>query len=281
MAAASKKDYAKIAREKMYRPASGRKKKPKILIYARNKKGKTRFCTSAPNVLIADPEYGADSMEAINPHVWPIEKWEDMDEFYKFARGNPDCPFCGVKGTDWADEAPHKFEWLALDGLTRIANMSLKFVMLLAEERDLDRQPGMVQQRDYGKSGQLMKDMLTNFHSLNMGVIYTAQERQDAPFQGDEDEDMEDAASTYVADLPKGVRSAVNGLVDVIGRLYVVNIDKDDGSKVAQRRLWIGPSVQYDTGARSDYKLPDMIKVPTVPKLVRLMAEGETSKKEK
>lgn len=278
--ATAKKDYAKIAREKMYRPASGRRKKPKLLIYARNKKGKTRFCTTAPNVLIADPEYGADTMESINPHVWPIEKWEDIDDFYKYVRSNPDCPQCGVKGTDWADEDPHKFEWVALDGLTRISNMSLKFVMMLAEERDLDRQPGLVQQRDYGKSGQIMKDMLTNFHNLDMGVIYTAHERQDAPFQGDEDEDTESAASTYVPDLPKGVRGAVNGLVDVIGRLYVVNLENDDGVKKAQRRLWIGPSVQYDTGVRSDFVLPDMVKVPTVSKLVRLMAEGE-KKKEK
>lgn len=271
--ASAKKDYAAIAAKKMYRPAEGRRKKPKILIYSRNKKGKTRFCTTAgvEKTIILDPEYGADTMAAINPHVYPIEKWEDIDDFYKWIRTDPVCPTCKTK---------HKFEWVAVDGLTRIANMALKYVMKLAEERDLDRQPGQVAQRDYGKAGEMMKQMFANFNTLDKGIIYTAHERQDAPFTAEEDDDIEEVTSTLVPDLPKGVRGAINGLVDVIGRLYVVQIEKDDGTRKPQRRLWIGPSDSYDTGVRSDYTLPDMIKVPTVPKLVKLMAEGETKKKE-
>lgn len=267
--ASPKKDYAAIAAKRMYRPAEGRKKKPKILVYARNKKGKTRFCTTAGvnDLILLDPEYGADTMAAINPHVWPIEKWEDIDDFYKWIRTDPVCPTCTTK---------HKFDWVGVDGLTRIANMALKYVMKLAEERDLDRQPGQVAQRDYGKAGEMMKQMFANFHTLDKGIIYTAHERQDAPFTAEEDDDIDEVTSTLVPDLPKGVRGAINGLVDVIGRLYVVQIEKDDGTRKPQRRLWIGPSDSYDTGVRSDYTLPDMIKVPTVPKLVKLMAEGHT-----
>jgi hypothetical protein len=218
------------------------------------------------NIIIADPEYGADTMYQINPHLWPIEKWEDVDPFYKWIRTNPDCPKC---------KPTHKFEWVGIDGLTRIANMALKYVMKLAEERDLDRRPGQVAQRDYGKAGEMMKQMFTNFATLDKGVIYTAHERQDAPFTAEEDEDSEEVTSTLVPDLPKGVRGAINGLVDVIGRLYVVQVEKTDGTKGAQRRLWIGPSDSYDTGYRSDFVLPDMVKAPTIPKLIRLMAEGE------
>lgn len=269
---AIQKNYSAIAAAKMYRPAEGRRKKPKILIYARNKKGKTRLTTTAgvDKVVILDPEYGADTMASINPHVWPIEKWQDIDDFYKWIRSDPICPSCTTK---------HKFEWVGIDGLTRIANMSLKYVMQVAEERDLDRQPGMVAQRDYGKSGELMKQMFTNFHTLDKGVIYTAHERQDAPFSAEEDEDAGDVASTLVPDLPKGVRGAINGLVDVIGRLYVVQIDGADGIPKAERRLWIGPSDSYDTGYRSDYALPPMIRRPTIPKLVTLMEKGEIKRK--
>ena len=96
---------------------------------------------------------------------------------------------------------------------------------------------------------------------------------------------MEAVESTLVPDLPKGVRGAINGLVDVIGRLYVVQTEDKEGKTVAQRRLWIGPSAKYDTGYRSDFVLPDVIKNPTVPKLVKLMAKGEirpaAKKKEK
>jgi hypothetical protein len=81
----------------------------------------------------------------------------------------------------------------------------------------------------------------------------------------------------YIPDLPKGVRSYVNSLVDVIGRLYVAKIDspKNPELKIAQRRLWIGESLKYDTGYRSDYTLPDMIKMPSIPKLVALMDTGK------
>jgi hypothetical protein len=135
----------------------------------------------------------------------------------------------------------------------------------------------MVQQRDYGKSGELMKELLIRCHNLsNMGVVYTAQERIQEAADSEEDEDAagEDEGFMYVPDLPKGVRGVVNSLVDVIGRIYVVTLDEEDGKKKRERRLWLGESLKYDTGYRSDYELPDMLKRPTVPRLIQLMDTG-------
>lgn len=234
-------------------------------MYARNKKGKTRFCTTPgqDNVLILDPEDGTEGMVKSNPHVWPIRQWDDIDDAYNFLK-----------------LGKHQYKWVAVDGLTRFSNMALRWVMHQAEERDLTRQPGMVQQRDYGKSGEKFKDMLWNFHSLPMGVIYTAQERvievQDNP--EDEDEDAEIASLMYVPDLPKGARSSVNSIVDVIGRLYTVRVEHPKTEqKLVQRRLWVEPHVAYDTGYRSDYRLPPYIKGPTIPKLLQLLKEGKVS----
>jgi hypothetical protein len=148
--------------------------------------------------------------------------------------------------------------------------------MKVQEERSLDRIPGMVQQRDYGKSGELMKEMLNNFHNLPMGIVFTAQERQMEAFDSEEDEDYEDTSAWYVPDLPKSVKGAANAIVDVIGRLYVVRTDDDPPKK--QRRLWLGESAMYDTGYRSDFVLPDTIVNPTVPKLVSLMRTGTIPK---
>lgn len=251
------KDYNAIARKRISRPAE-KKTYPRFLIYARNKKGKTTFGLSAgvDRTLVLDPEAGTSEMKRKNPHVWAIDRWEDIDDAYNFLK----------YGT-------HEYQWVCVDGLTKLSNMSLKYVMKLQEERSLDRIPGMVQQRDYGKSGELMKDMLVQFHSLPMGVIFTAQERQEAPFDDDEDEDVESATATYVPDMPKGVRGSANSIVDVIGRLYVVR--NDEGK--TERRLWVGDSVKYDTGYRSDYSLPDMVPNPTLPKLVRLMRTGSAT----
>jgi hypothetical protein len=236
------------------------------LVYARNKKGKSTFCTSPgqDNVLILDPEEGTEGMVKRNPHVWPITSWTDMDDAYNFLKSGK-----------------HQYKWVAVDGLTKFANMSLRWVMSQEEERDLTRKPGMVQKQDYGKSGEIMKGMLNNYHSLRMGVIFTAQERvievTDDP-EGD-DEDAETSSLLYVPDLPKGVRSAANQIVDVIGRLYTVKIDhpRDPEVRVLQRRMWVEPHIAYDTGYRSDFKLPPFIKSPTVPKLVQLLREGKAS----
>lgn len=260
------KDYSALAKKMIHRPASS-KRHPRILVYARNKKGKTTFCTTPgqDNVLILDPEDGTEGMVKRNPHVWKIRQWEDLDDAYHFLR-----------------EGKHEYTWVAVDGLTRFSNMSLRWVMRQSEERDIARQPGMVQQRDYGKSGEKFKDMLWNFHSLPMGVIYTAQERvievQENPEE--DDEDAEISQVLYVPDLPKGARSAVNSIVDVIGRLYTVKLDhpREEGVKVIQRRLWVEPHVAYDTGYRSDFKLPPYIKGPTIPKLLQLLREGKVTK---
>lgn len=255
---ATTKDYKAIAAKHIQRPASV-ERKPNILVYSRNKKGKTTFGVSAgiEKTLVIDPEHGTDEMKTKNPHVWHIDRWEDLDDVANFLRYES-----------------HQYEWVCLDGLTKLSNLALKYVMKVQEERSLDRQPGMVQQRDYGKAGELMKDLLTRFHTMNLGVVMTAQERQVEAIDDDDDEDQEEATVSYVPDLPKGVRSVANSIVDVIGRLYVVKVDDGKGGKKSERRLWIGESVKYDTGYRSDHVLPDMLRNPTVPRLVSLMRTG-------
>lgn len=255
-------DYAAIAAKRITKP-SEIQRKPKILVYSRNKKGKTTFGISAgvAKTLVIDPEHGTDEMKTKDPNVWHIEKWEDLEDVTNYLR--------------FAD---HPYEWVVVDGLTKLSNMALKYVMRLQEEKSLDRIPGMVQQRDYGKSGELMKDLLTRFHNMPLGVVYTAQERQDGAYDDSDDDDSEDAAVAYIPDLPRGVRGVANSLVDVIGRLYVVKLTDADPPK-AERRLWIGESVKYDTGYRSDFVLPDMVPNPTIPKLVRLMRTGSTAVK--
>lgn len=257
----AEKDYRAIAAKRIQRPASI-KRLPKFHIYARQKKGKTTFGISAgvEKTLVLDPEHGTDLMQTKNPHVWHIEKWEDVDEAYNYIR-----------------LGDHPYEWIVVDGLTKLSQMSLKYTMRLQEERSIDRIPGQVQQRDYGKAGEVMKTMLTNFHNLPYGVIFTSQERMQEAMDSEEDEDIESEAAEFVPDLPKGVRGYVNSLVDVIGRLYVAKIEhpRDAEVTVAQRRLWIGESLKYDTGYRSDYTLPDMVKAPSIPKLVTLMQTGK------
>lgn len=256
------KNYQAIARSKITHPSEV-SRPPRILVYSRNKKGKSTFCTSAPDVLILDPESGTDGMVKRNPNVWKLDKWTELDDPYHYLKSGK-----------------HPFKWVALDGLTRLSGMSLRYVMSQEEERDITRKPGMVQKQDYGKSGKLLESMINNFCSLPMGIIFTCQERiievKDDGGEAD-DEDADTTQILYVPDLPKGARGMANSVVDVIGRLYTVKADHPrlTGQTYTQRRLWVEPHIAYDTGYRSDYRMPPFIKSPTVPKLVGLLREGK------
>src|SRR3546814_18847859 len=91
--------------------------------------------------------------------------------------------------------------------------------------------------------------MMCNVQALGVGVIYTAQERMQAVENtAEEDEEAEESDIMFVPDVSKGARSAINAMVDVIGRLYTVRVTKtvklrSGGTKdkeVVQRRLWLG-----------------------------------------
>lgn len=276
------KDYAAIARAKIHRPGTGRM--PRYLVYGRNKKGKTRFCATAPDVLICDPEDGTIAESKLDPDVWPITEWNDLDEVYQAVKG-------GVK----SPKTNQPYKWVALDGMTRMLSLALDFVSKQQAERDLTRQPNQIDKRTYGQANKMIESMLHNFHSLrNVGIVLTAQERvveiENMEDLGDDD-DATPASFMYVPDLTKGARAPLNQIVDVIGRIYVVRGDFEasrivmrEGKKVrvktavnTQRRLFVGPHEMYDTGYRSGYTLPDYLREPTVASLGRALREGKTN----
>lgn len=281
------KDYAAIAKRTITHPSAG-DRMPRILVYARNKKGKTRFCTSAPDVLMLDPEDGTREEQKADPDTWPVSSWEDVHDAAGFLKSR-------------ANKSPRTgrpYQWCAWDGVTRIYDVAMKFIRNRERERDLGSRTadGDKTQRDYGKANDLLKDALHQFHAIrNMGMIFTAQERMieisSMEDLGD-DEDATPAAYMYVPDLPKGARGPFNQVVDVIGRLYVVRGEgltvpkrfrKKGSNEViikqvpssTQRRLWIAPHEMYDTGFRSDHELPDFIKNPTVETVTRAIRNGE------
>lgn len=267
----AEKNYLAIAKKKVNRPKD-KVGYRKLLVYARNKKGKTTFSLSAgvERTLVLDPEEGTDIMKKLNPYRWPLNNWEDVADAYGALRTGKLSPkFLGLGSSSTP------FDWVSVDGLSRINNMALHYVRRKREETNLEQRPGMIDRRDYNKSGELMKQMLLGFHTLPMNVVFTAQER----VMGGDDEEDEESTVQRVPDLPQGVRGTVNSVVEVIGRLYTTkalfkNPKGGEPLEKMQRRLWIGLSGSYDTGYRSDYELPDFVRNPTIPKLVKLMLEG-------
>lgn len=240
----------------------------RFLLYGRSKSGKTTLASTAQRVLILDPEEGT---RALSPReglgVWHIRKWEDLDEAYRYLR-----------------DSDHEWEWVVVDGITRLHSMALRFVMKLHEKHDLSRIPGMVQRSDYGKAGELLKGLFYNLHSLPVGLIFTAQERLETEGVWD-DEDEESQDTRLVPDLPKGARTTITALVDGIGRVYThpVSGTLRDGTQVrgSSYRLYMAPLPALDTGFRSRvYKgRPPYLKNPTIDGIIKLI-DGQDDKGE-
>lgn len=247
---------------------------PRLLVYGRNKKGKTHFCATAPDVLILDPEDGTAKETGIDPAVWPITSWEDVVDAYHY-----------LKSGD------HTYKWVALDSFTKTYTILLHWLMRShSGEIDLEKVPQSVRIQSYGQANELVKGVLHNFHSLrNIGFIITCQERMVGVETVDDIDDDEATPISYqiVPDLPKGARAAVNQMVDLTGRLYVVQGDferrvRQNGrveviSETRQRRLWVGVDDRYETGYRSAHLLPDFLENPTVKSVVRAMNQGVKS----
>lgn len=256
------KDYVALAKKRIHTPRTRgtEQRMPRILVYSRNKKGKTRLASTAPDVLILDAEDGTKYETKLNPKVWHVPDWQEINDAYAYLK-----------------LGEHPYRWVTLDGLPKIYQSALVFVRRTQEERDLSRIPGMVQVQDYNKANQLVNGLLWNFHSLsNLGLIITSQERMiEVVEMGDADEEDEAVTHRFVADVPDGCRSTVNSIVDIIGRMYIVRgeferrFKKPDGEIVSRKtnkehRIWIGPHNLYDTGFRSEYDLPDFLPNPRV-----------------
>jgi len=264
------KDYSALAKAHIRFPDTDEPRMPRLLVYGRNKKGKTTFGNTAPDVLSIDPD---DQPKAQRP-LWPVNRWQDMHEAYQYLRSGK-----------------HPYKWISMDGLTGIYSRALAFVRKQSDDRAkaLDRQPEQIGKQHYGRANQLFETMLLNFHSLrNFGIVFTAQEKMVGVVEMDEmtddDPEFEPKSYQYIVNLPKGARASIAQIVDLTGRLYVVNGDFERRIKVdgkwtteeykKQRRLLIGVNDMYETGYRSDYPLPDVIEDPTVKKVVRALRTG-------
>jgi len=214
----------------------------RIGVYGKPGVGKTTFCASAPKVLIIDcGEEGTMSIKDTGVDVYYIKEFEDINLVYWFL----------AKGT-------HEYQTVAIDTITSLQAMGLKYVLHEASDLDLTKDPAMADRRDWGKLNILMQDIITNFRNLPMHIIFTAHERT----KEEEDGEIE----VYPLMTP-GVRSHFEGMVDIIGRLYTREMEVNGKRKVV-RRMLVGPHDRYISKSRSK-KLGRIIKDPTFPSILK------------
>ena len=232
------------------------------LVYARPKVGKTRLVSTLPNVLILDiGEKGTKSVKRdLDPHVYRVTRLLEMDDLYWYLQSGD-----------------HPFQSWALDGVTGLQTMALRFVMGDEAERDASKDPHMPSRQIWGKVNALCREYITNFSNLPMHGCFTALERSRDEA---EDEDEESKIVLGPAVTP-GIANHLEGAVDTIGRLTareVVVKSKPNAKprRVIRRTLWLGPSEKYIAGER-DGVFGSRIVNPHLGEMIKTIEGGNSS----
>lgn len=229
----------------------------KMLVYGRNKQGKTRFAATAPAPLLIDVnEKGSKSGRDVGPDakVFPVAAWEDLTHVMWYLR----------KGN-------HEYESVIIDTITNMQHLCMRHVLGEAEDRDPNRPPSMPDRRAWGQLSELMKPLIYDFRNLPMHVIFIAQERNI--------DDEETGTTERVPDLSPGVRGVAMGAVDIIGRIYQKEVRTVDKKKKKTKSDWearmlVGPHDEYGTGGRT-IALGRIIRKPNIPDILEALDEGE------
>lgn len=125
-------------------------------------------------------------------------------------------------------------------------------------------------QAQYGTANNALATLIRTLRDeKSKQTIVLAQEKLILPNEDWVSDDVdEDTGVMTTVDLSPGAASALLQMSDVIGRLYIANVNDKP-----IRRLWLGPSSSIVAGARSKvYKgTPPYLKQPTIGRLDQLL----------
>lgn len=260
-------DKVKLRVEKNIHNASEYPLNLAMCVYARPKVGKTRFVSSAPDVLVIDcDEQGTDSVRHdYDPKTIRITSWTEINDIYWYLHSGD-----------------HPYRSVAIDTVSGLQTLCLNWILGDEASRDTSRDPDQPSQRIYQKRSKLMGTIITNFRNLPMNVLFTAHTR--ATETGEGDEEVISVTGPNLAPATATQLLAAVGLIGYMSKREVNVKRKVDGVsqrvKVRKVRMLIGPSERYETGVRySALKDLDHIDDPTFPDIYKMIAENKALKK--
>lgn len=237
---------------------AGRKRNSaRILIYGKNKTGKTTFLgTMGDKMLVVNMEDGTASIRDSGADQWDVHSWQDVEDLYWYVKQ-------GLEDGDFP------YTTLGWDTLTRLFDIVLRNIATGSDGFDPENDIMQPTIRDYGLATQRLKYWIAAFHALPINHVWLCQERSGMA------EDTEDAYD-IVPDLPQALRAYIVGDCDVVGRTFIRSVvDPKTNRQVPSFRLLVGPNEKAITGDR--YKvLKPVIANPKLPDIVsKIFGEGD------
>lgn len=230
-----------------------------LLIYARNKRGKTTLAGSASEIgktLIIDCEQGTSSIRKKYPkaEVYKLTEFDEIDEIYWFLANKK-----------------HGYQFVVIDPISRLGQHAMSKVLAEKVSLDLAADPYQPGRQEWGKTAELLRRVIVQYKALAIKqgffLIITAYERR-----RDEDEEDDESAYGFVIgpDAQPAVKGTLMGQMDIIGRLYIAHPDsnnEEESLKQIERRILFGSHEIYESGDRSD-NLPRVLRQPTMKRIL-------------
>jgi len=237
----------------------------KALIYGQPGVGKTYLCGSASivesmkPVLFIDIEGGIKPVAVNYPDVDVIRvkdeftevggrvklvktSWERLQDVYEELR----------KGV--------KYRTVVIDSLTEAQKMSMYSVMARTVQSDPSRDVDIPAQRDWGKSGEMVRRMVRAFRDLDCNVLFTALE--------DQIKDQMSGRVTVTPSLPGKLKFEITAFFDLVLYMYV-KTERDGDQPAVKRYVLSSPTDKYIAKDRSG-KLPMTLEGPNMQAVAEL-----------
>jgi len=230
-----------------------------MVLYGDPGAGKTTFLGSAnesdgtKNILVIDIEGGMLSLEEQSVDYISVESFEEVLEVYDMLHRychyrdiyfNPDSSadekkkarmqlavlFLG-KGIS-KDEAesyePVLYTTVGIDSITELQKLNMLAIMEDVIAEHPDRDPDVPSVREWGKSGNQMRNIIRKFRSLKMHTIFVALPNAD--------KDEKTGEVTVVPSLPGKLAREIPGFVDIVGHLK-----GEDDNGVFKNKMYTRP----------------------------------------
>lgn len=248
----SKEDRIRTVEAKIKR-ASELETNYRFLVYGRGGVGKTRLCATAPDVLLIDvnDKGWSSTKRDLDPNTYPVEYWNELVDVYWYLQNGD-----------------HEYRSVAIDGLTAMQNLCMKFVLGDEASRDASKDPDMPSKQVWGKVGELMKTQITNFRNLPMNVIFTAMQRVRS--SGEEDEETSVFIGPAVSPSIMTHLEAAVAFIGYLDQREVIVKKGETKKKVRRRILTLGPSTRYMTKDR-DGQFESVIRDPDLSEMLAIL----------